>query len=92
MLSPRARYIPVPPPGVLYKDDGFFAKVDKWIPYTDGQGLSVVEVEYSGLHPDMGKYRLKTPSDSYELDGTVGVNALPGGRVRATFRLLRQFG
>ena len=92
MLTPGVRHKPVPSLGVLYKDDGFFAKVDQWIPYTDGQGRSVVEIEYSGLHPAIGKYRLKTASESFELDNTVAINALSGGRVRATFLMLLQFG
>ena len=76
---------------VLYKDDGFFANVNKWIPYTDGQGRSVVEVEYSGPHPEIGKYRLKTSRESFELDNTVAINELSGGRVRATFLMLLQY-
>ena len=91
MLTPGVRYRSVPSFGVLYKDDGFFAKVEQWIPYTDGQGRSVVEIEYSGLHPEIGKYRLKTASESFELDNTVAINALSSGRVRATFLMRRQF-
>lgn len=81
----------MPSLGVLYKDDGFFANVDKWVPYTDGQGRAVVEIEYNGLHPEIGKYRLKTAKESFELDSTVAIHGLSGGRVRATFLMLRQF-